>query len=406
MQQPVIPMSRVNLRTEILLCAACGITMGSAYDIQGVIPSMAAAMGLNLSEAGRFPALTQLGLWSGVLALLPLGDLLEGRRLVFTVVLANVIALALSAFSTTSGALAVGCFLVGATTIVPYLLPPLASKLASSDQRSEMLARMTAATFAGIVISRAASVYLSDRFGWSTPFFLSAGLCLLVAVMLRSSLPALPVRSTARYYQVLFSLIHVFRSQKPLREAALTQGLQFATFNLFWIVLPIYLAGPVHHLSSVEISIFSALGLIGVLFIPVMARWVDRMDTGWISLIGTASVAIAWSLVGLFQESCWFLTAGGILVNFGVAASHVANQSSIFTLCQGERSRLAALYAMGTFTGGIVAAPAATALWSRFGWPGVCLTGAVLAIVTTLMQATRLARHSRAGNYGSRSQDA
>lgn len=391
---PTVP--RISLRFEVLLCAAGGIAMGGAYDIQSVIPEVADALGLSLSQAGLFPALTQLGLWVGVLALLPLGDLLDGRRLVVSVLLANVVALCLSALSTGSGPLALASFLVGATTVAPYLLPPLASRLVSPEQRSEVIARMTAATFAGIVISRAASVYLAEKLGWSAPFWLSAAMCVLIAVALRRALPSLPATPTLRYSELIASLGRLLRSQRPLREATATQGLQFAAFNLFWIVLPMFLAGPAHQLDAAEISVFGLMGLAGVLFIPVLARWVDRIGTNWIGLIGVGSVAAAWLLVGLLQTNCWALAAGGALLNFGVAASQVGNQASIFTLCQGARSRLAAVYAMGLFTGGMVAAPLATALWARLGWTSVCVVGAGLAVLTVFLQVARFGRHGQA----------
>jgi predicted MFS family arabinose efflux permease len=76
----------------LLLAAACGLIVGNVYYAQPLIGLIAPAIGLDSSNSGLIVGLTQWGYCIGLLLLVPLGDLVENRRLIVYSLSASVLA--------------------------------------------------------------------------------------------------------------------------------------------------------------------------------------------------------------------------------------------------------------------------------------------------------------------------
>ena len=70
------------------------------------------------------------------------------------------------------------------------------------------------------------------------------------------------------------------------------------------------------------------------------------------------------------------LVAGVILLDLGVQAGHVANQTRIYALIPEARSRLNTVYMVTYFLGGALGSALGAWGWSHWGWNGVCAAGA------------------------------
>jgi hypothetical protein len=70
---------------------------------------------------------------------------------------------------------------------------------------------------------------------------------------------------------------------------------------------------------------------------------------------------------------------GVVLLDVGVQASHLANQTIVFGLDPALRNRINAVYMVSYFLGGAVGTVLAALAWERFGWLGVCVLGAASA---------------------------
>jgi len=79
-----------------------------------------------------------------------------------------------------------------------------------------------------------------------------------------------------------------------------------------------------------------------------------------------------------------------VLLDAGVQASHLANQTIIFGLSPALRNRINAVYMVSYFIGGAAGTIAAAAAWERWGWTAVSALGAGFAGVGLLP----LTRHS------------
>ena len=75
---------------------------------------------------------------------------------------------------------------------------------------------------------------------------------------------------------------------------------------------------------------------------------------------------------------------GVVLLDAGVQASHLTNQTVIFGMRPELRSRLNALYMVAYFAGGALGTFAASIAWAHGKWPLVCATGAGFALAGML----------------------
>jgi hypothetical protein len=69
------------------------------------------------------------------------------------------------------------------------------------------------------------------------------------------------------------------------------------------------------------------------------------------------------------------------LLDAGVQASHLANQTIIFGLAPEYRNRTNAVYMVSYFIGGSLGTLTAALAWERWGWTGVSALGAAYALL-------------------------
>jgi predicted MFS family arabinose efflux permease len=82
------------------------------------------------------------------------------------------------------------------------------------------------------------------------------------------------------------------------------------------------------------------------------------------------------------------LVAAAILLDLGVQAGPVANQTRIYALIPEARSRLNTVYMVTYFLGGSLGSALGAWSWSRWGWNGVCAAGAAQLLVALLASLT------------------
>jgi MFS family permease len=73
---------RIPFWTILLLAFACGLVAANIYYAQPLAGPIGAALGIPPGATGLIVTLTQVGYGAGLLLVVPLGDLLETRRLV------------------------------------------------------------------------------------------------------------------------------------------------------------------------------------------------------------------------------------------------------------------------------------------------------------------------------------
>ena len=91
--QPVRPPD-VKPGAILTLAAACGLLVAKIHHAQPLIAEIAQSLGLATGAAGLIVTMSQIGYGVGLLFVVPLGDLVENRRLILISVKLSAVALA------------------------------------------------------------------------------------------------------------------------------------------------------------------------------------------------------------------------------------------------------------------------------------------------------------------------
>jgi predicted MFS family arabinose efflux permease len=372
----------------LLLASACGLVVANLYYAQPILGPISAALGLSPAAAGLIVTLTQLGYGAGLLLIVPMGDLLENRRLVVSVLGLCTAALVLAALSQSAAPFLLAALCTGLGAVAVQILVPYAAHLAPPEARGRVVGNVMSGLLLGIMLARPASSLVAGWFGWHAIFVASAVATGGMALLLARILPPRRPSPGLRYGALLLSMLRLWGETPMLRRRAAYHACLFAAFSLFWTAVPLVLTGPGFGLSQQGVAIFALIGVAGAVAAPLVGRVADR---GWSRPAGPLAmlaVALAFPLGQLGGLGGWpgLVALGGaaILLDAGVAAHLVVAQRAIFSLGEQHRSRLNGLFMAVFFLGG--AAGSALGAWShaRGGWPLTAWIGFALPAMALL----------------------
>jgi predicted MFS family arabinose efflux permease len=166
-----------------------------------------------------------------------------------------------------------------------------------------------------------------------------------------------------------------------LREAALLSATLFCAFSAFWTTLVFFLETPPYHYGSSVAGLFGLVGAAGAICAPIVGRLADRYGARRNVLFALLITFASFVILYFFGTRFAGLIGGVILLDVGVQAGHVSNQTRIYGLLPEARSRLNMVYMICYFIAGAIGSFAGSVLWHRFAWAGVCALGALLPLL-------------------------
>ncbi|GGP98212.1 putative MFS family arabinose efflux permease [Actinomadura coerulea] len=369
----------VHWRTRLLLAAVCGVAVASVYAGQPVLGVMGGDLGVPVDSLGWFVAAGQLGYLAGLVLLVPLGDMLDRRRLIaahLALVAAGtaVTAVAPGAWAAFSGLAAAGVFAVVVQTAVAYT-----ASISPPAERGRNLGIVTSGVVIGILGARIVAGVLADVWGWRSIYLVLAALAGVLALLSLTSLPADARTDTARYGQVLRSLGGLF-VQPVFLGRGLIAFFLFASFGTLWSGMALPLAGEPWHLTEAQIGLFGVAGLAGALGAARSGRWGDAGHARLVTGIALALLVASWAAIGQLPWSLPLLVLGVVLLDFAVQAVHVSNQHTLTTAYPDRTSTTIGAYMVFYSLGSALGAAATTALFDATGWIGPTVLGTTLAL--------------------------
>ena len=96
-------------------------------------------------------------------------------------------------------------------------------------------------------------------------------------------------------------------------------------------------------------------------------------------------MTLSYLLLAGAASSLVLLVMGVIVLDIGVQAALVANQTRAFAVDPSAQGRINSLYMTATFIGGAVGVAVSGWLMQRFGWTGVAVFGAGLGLLAGLI---------------------
>ncbi|WP_460333836.1 MFS transporter [Actinoallomurus acanthiterrae] len=392
----------MNWRTRLLLAVVCGVAVASVYAGQPVLGPMGRDLGVPVDSLGWFVATGQLGYLAGLVLLVPLGDVLDRRRLIAAhlVLVATgmaITAAAPAAWAAFSGLAAAGVFAVVVQTAVAYT-----ASISPSAERGRNLGIVTSGVVIGILGARVIAGVLADLWGWRSIYLTLAILAAVLALLALTLLPADVRPNTARYGQVLRSFGGLF-AQPVFLSRGLIAFFLFASFGTLWSGMALPLADAPWHLSEARIGLFGVAGLAGALGAARSGRWGDGGHAHRVTGIALALLLVSWAAIGQLPWSLPLLILGVILLDFAVQAVHVSNQHTLTAAYPDRTSTTIGAYMVFYSLGSALGAAATTALFGATGWIGPTVLGATLALCAlatwafSARTADRPARHPQLG---------
>jgi len=374
-------------RSLILLFAiASGASVANVYYAQPLLDILAKDFSISHATIGGVVTATQIGCALALMFLVPLGDIINRRRLMAIQLIALisalvVVALAQSVIVLLAGMLAVG--LLG--TAMTQGLIAYAASAAAPHEQGHVVGTAQSGVFIGLLLARVFSGGISDVAGWRGVYFCAALIMLMIALPLWRRLPHLKVQPvTMRYPQLLASMLKLLRQEKVLQVRGVLALLMFAAFNIFWSALVLPLSEPPYRFSHTIIGSFGLVGVVGALAAAQAGKWADRGYAQRTSLAALVILLLAWGPLSLMAYSLWALVIGIVLLDLGGQALHVTNQSMIFRTRPEAHSRLVGLYMLFYAIGSGLGAISTTATYAYAGWFGVCALGAGVSLLALL----------------------
>ena len=360
---------------------ATGLVVANIYYNQPLLADIAHTFGVSDKKAQQISLFTQIGYATGLLFIVPLADMLKRKRLILIDFVLMIISLTGSAMAPSVTILTIAGFLVGVSSVIPQLLIPMAAHLAKAHERGKKIGFVMSGLLIGILLSRTLSGFIGEHFGWRSMYYIAAGLMLLIWLMIFLFLPEIEPDYKGSYSNLMKSLIHLVKTQPKLRLAAFRGALCFAGFSAFWTTLVFLLKQPQFNEGSAAAGMFGLVGAFGAVAVGFMGRLSDKMDAYKLSIYTLALILISFIVFYFSSHSIIGLIAGVILLDMGVQATHISNQSIIFALIPEARNRINTVYMVSYFIGGALGPFFASLVWKNYEWNGVCAIGAILSVI-------------------------
>jgi predicted MFS family arabinose efflux permease len=361
-----------------LFAAVCAVAVASIYAAQPVLAQIGGDLGVPDAHLGWIVAAGQLGYLGGLAVLVPLGDMMDRRKLIAGQLGLTAVGTVLAATASRAWVLLAGLAVAGLFAVVVQTTVAYAAALSTPEERGRNLGVVTSGVVIGILGARVAAGALAAACGWRSVYVALAALLVTLACLVLRTLPPDTRADHATYRQVLTSLGGLFRERLFVSRGLIAFFL-FASFGTLWSGLALPLAAAPWHLSTARIGLFGLAGLAGTLGAARAGRWADAGFASSVTGGALALLALSWLATGQASWSLWLVAIGVVVLDFAVQAVHVSNQHLLTMTHPHRTSSVIGGYMTFYSLGSALGATATTTVFASAGWTGSSILGAAFA---------------------------
>jgi predicted MFS family arabinose efflux permease len=361
----------LDARLMVLLAVSVFAGAGTIHYQTPMLGAFAAEFQADAAAAGWVATLTFGGFLAGTIFIVPLGDRFDKRKVILAEFAVLIPALLAMAAAPSLPALALASFFVGVAAGFAQVVIPLAAELVPPEQRGRVMGAILACLFLGILFGRMAGGLVASTLGWRWTYVGATAMLLALLPALLLWLPSTSSKTQLGYAHLLRSLFEYLRDNATLRRACTIQFLLGISYGGFWATAAPMLA-MFHGFGPAQTGLMGIPGAAGILIAQPAGKWLDRYGPFPVVTGGVTLVLAAYVVFGF--AALWIVAAiaGAVLLDCGLRAALVANQTLITSVAPDARSRFNTVFGAHVWGGNATGAFLASTALADFGWIAVC----------------------------------
>jgi MFS transporter, YNFM family, putative membrane transport protein len=371
-------------RRSVGVAVAGSVTFLNLYNVQTLLPTLAAAFQVPLPRTGLTVTATLIAVAVVAPVIGSVSDMVGRKWLVVGASWVLTVPTLLAAAATSLDQLILCRFAQG--LLLPFIFAVTVAYISDEAPGAEgirLAGTYSVGTILGGFGGRLLAGYAAELAGWRSSFLLLAGLTAIGAFIVGITLPPerhfRPVRGWGR---LLGNFTGHLTNPQLLATYALGFGVLFTIVAAFTYA-SFVLAGPPYRLGPGALGSIFVVYLTGMISTPLATRFAVRH--GRRLTLGLAVVATVAGLVLCLVRNLWAMLAGLGAVAGAVLVEQALALGYVGAAAPGGRSVAVGLYVTAYYLGGSVGGVLPGAIWNLVGWPGcVGLSVGVQAIMAAV----------------------
>ncbi|SPL72618.1 MFS transporter [Acinetobacter stercoris] len=371
----------ISSKLIYLFAIGCGAIVANIYYAQPIITVIGHDLGISKQYGGFIMTMAQFGYAIGLFFLVPLGDMLENKKLIIRTLFVCCCGIFLVIISSNGIIFLFASFLIGLGAVSIQMLVPLAAFLSPPQIRGTTVGKVMSGMMLGIMLARPIASMIEYFVSWRTVFFLSEIVMFILIYVFWRRLPKRQVTSNQNYKKIIKSMFYLFKSQPVLRHRTIYHLFMFASFSMFWTTVPLLLSSSVYNFSQVGVAMFALVGVSGVVAAPIAGKIADKGFIQAATVLAFVLEILAFLISSIPMHHLYISTVvlalASIMLDFAVTGNLVVGQSVIYSLSEKYRSRMNGIYMSLFFCGGASGSGIGVWIYSHYQWNGVTIMGMI-----------------------------
>lgn len=384
-----------GLSRELLLTMSivAGVSVANLYYNQPLLNMIKEELNVSDFLSNMIAMVSQVGYATGLLFVIPLGDLFQRRNIIISNFSILVVSLMTIYLAPDIYILLAASFLTGVCSVIPQIFIPIAAIYSTPDSKGKNVGMVVSGLLTGILGSRIISGLVGDWLGWREMYLIAAIMMMISAIVCLKVMPDIKPTFKGSYPQLLKSLFRLVKEYPLLRIYALRAGVAFGSFLALWSCLAFRMSQAPFHAGSDIVGILGLCGIAGAVSASFLGRYVEKAGARKFNIAGCTLMLTAWALLYFSSNYYVSVIAGIIIIDIGMQCIQLSNQTLMFKLCPSASNRMNTLFMTTYFIGGSLGTLLAGYSWEKSEWAGTATVGVLLVLVS--LTITLLANEKR-----------
>lgn len=390
------PESRtIGIIQVICLAAVAAVMVSNIYYPQPLLSLLSQDFNRPISQVGIVVTLTQLGYGLSVLLIVPLGDVVDRRKLASLMLSVCAFSLAITATTTNFLSFCIMQLIIGMSASATMVIIPYVATYAPDDKRGGYVGKIVTGVLLGILLARTVSGSIAHFISWRAIYLGAAILvtCMLLAVR-KIMLPE-PTKEQAQYFNLIKSVITLITNNRVVRHRSFYALLGMGSFSAFWTALTLLLSAPPYNYDPARIGLFGLIGIGGALSAGIAGKLSDKGHSYSLGVVLSLALAASWLIMAGSTPTIAQLVIGVLILDVSAMGLQVIHQSVLYKSQAGAQSRITSAFITSGFVGMAIGSAGVNYAYTKFGWHGACIVGgglpALMVVHIILSHSARLA---------------